>query len=111
YPLAYETYKTMPKDLGAVSYAFVKKAQNNNLVIANAITQEFYGYDGKKYVSYDAIYDSFTTIKDNVIQINEKHNGGFKELYQIHFPKIGAGLGGGDWDIIHSMITSIFYPY
>ena len=28
---------------------------------------------------------------------------------RIGFPRIGAGLGGGDWKVIEAMIKSIFH--
>lgn len=64
-------------------------------IIANAITQRYYGGDGKRYVDYDAVRESFrkvyTFAKDN--------NYG-----NVAFPKIGAGLGGGDWGVIEKII-------
>lgn len=64
-------------------------------VIANAITQEFYGRDKKVYVDYAAIGRAFRTVKqfamDNGISI-------------INYPMIGAGLGGGDWELISNII-------
>jgi len=60
--------------------------------VLNCFTQEFYGYDGEKYVSYDAIYDCFRLMTGS---------GTTKE---VAIPKIGAGLAGGNWDIIKQII-------
>jgi O-acetyl-ADP-ribose deacetylase (regulator of RNase III) len=65
--------------------------------IINAVTQEFFGRDGKRYVSYDAVADAFKRIRDA--------NQHFDRLL---FPLIGAGLGGGDWTVIQSIIESEF---
>ena len=59
--------------------------------ILNCYTQEFYGYNGKKYVSYDAIF--------NVLQLMVTL--GVKE---VAIPKIGAGLAGGNWEVISRII-------
>ena len=70
---------------------------DNFKIIVNAITQEFYGSDGKRYVSYDAVAKSMETINR------------FSEIYAIEevaMPKIGAGLGGGDWNVISAIIES-----
>lgn len=59
-----------------------------SLVIANAITQEFYGREpGRVYVSYSAITQCFAKIAKKAREL---------EL-EVHFPLIGCGLGGGDW--------------
>lgn len=71
---------------------------NHGLVIANAITQKTYGSDRTvKYVSYDAIHDSFKVIMD------------FANTYgmQVHIPLIGAKRGGGDWEVISRIINRV----
>lgn len=63
----------------------------NKKIIVNCFTQLYYGYDGKKYVSYDAIFDCFkelSTIYD-----------------EIAIPKIGCGLAGGNWEIVKQIIN------
>lgn len=88
YPEAYYDYLDMPKTLGSVGYTPVTPT----LSIANCITQEFYGRDpATKYVSYPAMIEVFR-------QLNMLHNT------PIHIPKIGAGLGGGDWEVIERII-------
>lgn len=75
----------------------VQNVQVTNKIILNCFTQEYYGrlnIENKmshKYVSYDAIFRCFTSIKKQ----------GIKE---IAIPKIGAGLAGGNWDIISQII-------
>lgn len=95
--LAYDVYHTRYTNqnglkLGEVVYA----APNNNLIIANCITQEYYGNDGKKYVSYDAIDLAFNSMNEFIK--NEP-----QEIH-VHFPKIGADLGGGNWNVIKEII-------
>ncbi len=69
------------------------------LLIANCITQKFYGRDGKKYVSYDAL--DFATYQ---VASYAKHTEKV-----IHVPwLIGAGLGGGDLNICHQILESNF---
>ncbi len=64
-------------------------------MIANAITQRYFGSDGKRYVDYDAVRESFRKVHDFAVGNNYKN---------IAFPKIGAGLGGGDWNVIEKII-------
>lgn len=62
-----------------------------NLVICNAITQFEYGTD-RRHVDYEAIAEAFELI-------SKTYAGS-----DIHFPMIGAGLGGGNWNIISTII-------
>ena len=79
--------------LGMVSCYHV----NEKLRIANAITQLNYGRNTSvRYVSYDAIDDAFKSIGKFAL------DGG----WDIHIPKIGAGLGNGDWYVIRDIIES-----
>ena len=71
----------------------------NFKIIVNAITQEFYGKDGKRYVSYDGVAESMKSINH------------FYEIYgisELAMPQIGAGLGGGDWNVLAAIIESEF---
>lgn len=66
-------------------------------VIVNAITQEFYGRDGNRYVSYDAVSEAMQKINR------------FYEVYgitEVAMPMIGAGLANGKWPIIESIIET-----
>lgn len=65
--------------------------------VLNCFTQEFYGYDKKKYLSYEAIKRCFTEI-DNDDSIDE-----------VAIPKIGCGLAGGDWEAV-SIIIDLCTP-
>jgi O-acetyl-ADP-ribose deacetylase (regulator of RNase III) len=93
YPKAYEKYMSIFKQgklrLGDYHLALTGK---DDQYILNMITQENYGVTpGKRYVSYDAIDSIFSRLND------------FEE---IAIPKIGAGLGGGDWKVIEAIINS-----
>lgn len=83
--------------LGSVCFVPV----TTTLVIANAITQEFYGRDGKRYVSYDALRDCLKIIAEYIVYDTP-----------IHIPYlIGAGLGGGDEQTILQIIEAELLDY
>tara|TARA_Y100001937_G_C6925528_1_gene243701 strand:+ start:153 stop:596 length:444 start_codon:yes stop_codon:yes gene_type:complete len=90
FPEAYqadlETKKGDDKKLGTYTSANV-----NNLTIVNAYTQYNYGL-GQRNVDYNAVRKIFRQIKHN-----------FRDK-RIAYPKIGAGLGGGNWKTIKSII-------
>ena len=97
YPSIFEDYlkhlNNHPNPLGTVCLSII----NDDLIIANMITQWNFGTDGK-FVSYEAVRDGFSKVKDTAINLN----------MDVHFPLIGAGLGGGDWSIISTIIESVF---
>lgn len=65
------------------------------LHICNIIGQEFYGRDGKRYTSYDALDDGFKKVKSYATTLN---------IEEINFPLIGSDLGGGAWSIVKAII-------
>lgn len=60
-------------------------------VIINAFTQNKFGYDGEKYVDYEAIYKVFKSLSQSKIK-------------EVAIPKIGCGLAGGNWEIVSRLI-------
>lgn len=79
--------------LGSVDFTTVAEG----LVVANAITQEFYGRSGEKYISYTALKKCLETVANAYGSTS------------IHIPYlIGAGLGGGDEEkILHIIETKL----
>lgn len=69
---------------------------NGTTVIINLLTQDTYGFDKSKYVSYDAIHKGFSSLHKR-----------FSIEKPFYFPQIGSGLGGGDWKVISSIIESV----
>ena len=74
--------------LGTYSMAHIYQY---DLIILNAYTQYYFSGSGRK-VHYSAIKSVFEAIKN---QYSGK---------RIGYPKIGAGLAGGDWAIISDII-------
>lgn len=102
YPKAYYEYKQF---IDAKSYSPVGEinvVDCGKKIILNAISQEFYGRDGKRYVSYDAIDNIFSKL-NNIVE----------EGTRVAMPKIGSSLGAGSWDIISVIIehnAKIYQP-
>lgn len=93
YTEAYKQYVLKWRDFG-LKLGEVQYVETNGKVIVNAISQDNYGRDGRRYVSYEAITDIMKTL--------EKDLSG--KIDSIAMPQIGAGLGGGDWNIISEII-------
>lgn len=99
YPKAYEVYKDKYNKEG-LKLGDCVKVLDKNKIIVNAITQQYYGRDGSKYVSYDAIDDVMK-------EINSLHYT--YGITEIAMPQLGAGLGGGNWRVIEAIIESRLY--
>ena len=70
---------------------------NDTQTVINMFAQQWYGYDGKRYTSYDAFWACLGGIKDSVPKGSK-----------IGFPyKIGCGLGGANWPVIFQMINEV----
>lgn len=91
YRHAYNYYEktNLQKFMGTVIISIPEQDR----VVYNCITQFNYGRDGAKYVSYDAIDHCMVGIANSLYTTGP-----------ISMPKIGAGLGGGEWSIIESII-------
>jgi O-acetyl-ADP-ribose deacetylase (regulator of RNase III) len=102
FPEAYEadlaTKKGDYSKLGNLSLATVERGKNK-FIVANLYTQFFYGTPkhpkDTKAIRYKAIENSLKALKKQV-----------PYDASIGLPKIGAGLAGGDWEIIRKIILS-----
>lgn len=70
---------------------------NCTQTVINMFSQQYYGYDGKRYTSYDAFWDCLNGIKHSIPKGSK-----------IGFPwGIGCGLGGANWEVIITMIEEV----
>lgn len=96
FPEAFEadraTKKGDPKKLGTFSAVLITRLPHP-LWVVNAYTQLDYRGPGVR-VSYDAVEAAFK-------QISVQFSG-----LRIGYPRLGAGLGGGDWDVLREVICS-----
>ena len=65
--------------------------------VINMFAQQHYGYDGRRYTSYDAFWNCLNLIKQAV-----------PKGKKIGFPgRIGCVRGGANWDVIYEMINQV----
>ena len=95
YPAAYDAYMRAFDQPRQPKVGDVVWAEVDGKTIANAITQEFYGSDGARYVSYEGVRRAFRTINAVIAGQDDK---------RLCMPLIGAGLGGGSWPTIAAII-------
>ena len=89
-PRWFDTYKRTEAQLGDIGLFRV-----NDNVIVNLYGQDGFGYN-RQYTDYEAV-------GKGLIQLSEMLEPGTK----VYFPyKMGAGLGGGNWELIQSIIEA-----
>lgn len=96
HPKAFFEYRAVHERRGLrVGEVIFSRIPASSLIIANAITQEFYGREkGRVYVSYDGIRQAFSSIRQVALE----------NSLPVFYPTIGANLGGGEWPRISSII-------
>jgi O-acetyl-ADP-ribose deacetylase (regulator of RNase III) len=116
YPEVYRNYlhkcEAFPKDrsllLGQVQMVGldnVRLAKNKVPYVCNFFSQFSYGYDGRRYTSYDAFWNCLHNLKASVGRGST-----------IGFPyNIGCDRGGANWAVIEKMIEEVlgddYYVY
>jgi O-acetyl-ADP-ribose deacetylase (regulator of RNase III) len=101
FPGAYEVYESQFNQFGLELGLAYPYAVNGQLTIWNAITQDGFG-GSTRNTSYDAMAACFE-------QINEAITHGMEEFaekqpMEVHIPMIGAARGGGNWNVIRTII-------
>lgn len=92
FPQVYKSYMELEPVLGQTDIVKV----SSKLKVANMYAQEYYGYDGKLYLDYDAL----TSCLDKLAtELDEE------DILVIPY-KIGCGLAGGDWSKVSLLIKS-----
>lgn len=103
YPdLTWKVYKKSFDENNGLTLGNVIVGRSNDKIILNAITQEFYGYDGKLYLNYSSL-EKCLIFADSVCDFDI--NG---VIEPVAMPRIGAGRAGGNWNIIENIIKSSF---
>lgn len=83
--------------LGTIDVLLAERVTNK--IVINCFTQQYYGNDGKQYLSYDALLSCMEDLYSFCIA---------RDLHEIAMPKIGCGLAGGDWNIVKTILNSVF---
>lgn len=101
YPSVYHDYCYMCATLNdeqLLGQAQLLLVDNGKKFVANLFGQLNYGYDGKRYTSYDGLWMALNRLKQ--ITGNKM---------KIGFPKnIGCCRGGANWNVVRTMIEEVF---
>lgn len=95
FPEAYEADCTTNKgDIGKLGT--ITHTVNTTPIVVNIYSQ--FGYGGSRYGNVDLDYNALRT---GLREMKNKFSG-----KKFGLPKIGAGLAGGDWDVIERIIET-----
>lgn len=93
WPRVKEMYQTWMKNMidlgGKTQFALA----DSDIIVANMVAQDGVG-GGGRLVNYNWLADCLESVAFRAKQ----HN------HSVHMPMIGAGLGGGNWNIIEAII-------
>lgn len=100
YPTAFEAYLAGDMIPGQFSVAEVEPGRR----VCNLIGQRGFGYDGQRYLDYEAFYSGLEIVRD-LLEIAHKEG----RVYQLAMPRlIGCVRAGGAPTIVDSMIQHLW---
>ncbi len=101
YPIIWEKYKDRcddNTDAGIPTAALLGYAQlvqvGDYLWVCNLFSQNYYGRDGRRYTSYDALDTGLKHLWDQIMPVHGA----------LHHPLLGSGLGGAEWNVVKAII-------
>jgi O-acetyl-ADP-ribose deacetylase (regulator of RNase III) len=74
-----------------------------DLWVVSIVGQRYYGKDGRRYTSYDALASGFEKVATFLKETGFTHK-------DVHHPLLGCGLGGAEWSVVEALITHHIGP-
>lgn len=94
YPVVYDFYMETNCKLG-----LCRSISWGHGIVCNLYAQEYFGYDGRRYLNYGALAENLSHMSKHVVSSGSL----------IGFPyKMGSDRAGGDWNIVLEMIEFYF---
>ena len=115
FPEAYEADVDDPREpkdkLRGFTYARSRVDETHDVLVFNLYTQLFYSHRSSKpkLFSMDAFEHSFREAQKKVLELDAEFQE-FGTKPKVLIPRIGAGLGGGDWFEIEDSILRLLNP-
>lgn len=108
YPIVKENFHMLGNQakLGHVQYVRIAKDSlyHNELIIANMIAQnKTISQNNRRPLNYEALVRCMTSVRNYALDLKNKDLN-----VEIHCPKFGSGLAGGNWLFINNLIEDIW---
>ena len=94
--------------LGYVQFidVFHNKTTDNRVIVANMIAQNnLISHDNPRPLNYFALCSCMNSVRNNIREMIDKDPS---TSVEIHSPKFGSGLAGGDWRFITNLVEDIW---
>jgi hypothetical protein len=109
YPVVASNYELLGSKikLGYVQYVKVAEdsAYKHELIFANMIAQNgVISRNNNRPLNYEALVKCMSNVRDTINSLD-------KEKIEIHCPKFGSGLAGGNWVFIEQLIEDMWSNY
>lgn len=106
FPIVSTNFELLGKKtkLGYVQYIEVYKdpTYEHKLIFANMIAQNgIISQNNPRPLNYEALVKCMVDVRNYISHLD-------KEKTEIHCPKFGSGLAGGNWNFIHDLINDIW---
>lgn len=111
YPNVKENFQLLGKKskLGYTQFIniYTNKSTNNKIIIANMIAQNgLINNNNPRPLNYFALCNCMNVVSSSIDNILSQDKSAKVE---IHAPKFGSGLAGGNWKFISELIKDIWY--
>jgi hypothetical protein len=112
FPIVKENFHLLGKKakLGQTQFvsAFKDKEYGHEIIFANMIAQNgLRNHKNTRPLNYAALVYAMSNVKLYMTDYKKTHDNANIE---IHCPKFGSGLAGGDWKFISELIKDVWYP-
>lgn len=101
--------QNIPFKLGNVQYVYDSMS---NVVICNMIAQRStISASNPSPIDYESLGQCMNNVKERIFSVNDNILSNADSIIkdvEIHCPKFGSGLAGGDWNVIEKMIDRIW---
>ena len=109
YPVAKENFHMLGSKakLGYVQYVLAEqnKLTEHKLIVANMIAQnKVIGEKNPRPLNYEFLVKCMIDVRSQIQNLSKTYD----EKVEIHCPKFGSGLAGGNWDFINTLIEDIW---
>lgn len=96
-PSAYTNYMLKPKNQPSISCS-------DEFHCFNLTAQQYYGYDGKRYLKYDWLIHCLRELEDLDFELQDRFE---TSNLRIAIPYLmGSALAGGDWDTVCEILEA-----
>ncbi len=109
YPIVKENFHMLGNQakLGHVQYVKIAKDNlyHNELIVGNMIAQnKTISQSNRRPLNYEALVRCMISVRNYAMDLKNKDL-----CVEIHCPKFGSGLAGGNWQFIENLMNDIWY--